>query len=234
MGQVPHYMIIGNGRVARHFCHYLSLLKIPFSHWHRPDPPARLKPLLRDATHVLALINDQAIDPFITEHLQASPAIKVHFSGALVSQMAYGAHPLMTFNTGFYTLDKYQSIPFVVDTTAPDFTTLLPGLPNHHVKLAPELKAKYHAMCVLSGNFSCLLWQKFFSALESEFHLPAKTGYTYLRQQTENLLTDYVSAFTGPLARGDVATIQKNLAALKCYPFQQIYQSFVNLKEKIS
>jgi predicted short-subunit dehydrogenase-like oxidoreductase (DUF2520 family) len=234
MRQVPHYLIIGNGRTARHFRHYLSLLNLSVSQWSRPEPKARLKELLPAATHVLILISDQAIEPFIAEHLQETAALKIHFSGALASGRAYGAHPLMTFNTGLYTLDKYRSIPFVVDAAAPPFATLLPGLPNPHETLAPELKAKYHALCVLSGNFSCLLWQKFFATLESEFHLPAATGHSYLRQQTENLLTDYATAFTGPLARGDRETIEKNLAALEGDPFQRIYQSFVELKEKIS
>lgn len=233
MRQVPQYLIVGNGRVARHFRHYFSLLNIPVLHWHRPQPALRLKELLSAATHVLLLISDQAIEPFIAEYLHNTAALRIHFSGALVSKQAHGAHPLMTFNTGLYTLDKYQSIPFVMDAAAPAFETLLPGLPNRHVTLAPELKAKYHALCVLSGNFSCLLWQKFFEALTSEFHLPADIGHAYLRQQMENLLEDYRSAFTGPLARGDTATIKKNLAALEGDPFQNIYQSFVDLKEKM-
>jgi len=234
MRQVPHYLIIGNGRVARHFIHYFSLLDISFSHWRRQQPLSLLKELLPAATHVLLLISDQAIEPFVTDNLQGSSAVMVHFSGALVSPLAHGVHPLMTFNAGLYALDKYQSIPFVVDAGAPAFASLLPGLPNPHAALAPALKAKYHALCVLSGNFSCLLWQKFFDALGSEFHLPAETGHAYLRQQTENLLEDYKSAFTGPLARGDHATIQKNLAALEGDPFRRIYQSFVDLREKTS
>ncbi|MFH1158046.1 MAG: DUF2520 domain-containing protein [Pseudomonadota bacterium] len=238
MRQVPHYLIVGNGRMARHFRHYLSLLGISSSQWNRSEPTEKLGELACAATHILLLISDGAIDPFITEHLRDIAAVKVHFSGALFSEQAYGAHPLMTFNTGLYTLDKYKSIPFVVDASAPPFETLLPGIPNSHVRLAPELKAKYHAMCVLSGNFSCLLWQKFLTALEAEFHLPAETGHAYLRQQTENLLTDYASAFTGPLARGDAATIQKNFAALEGDPFQRIYRSFVEayplIKEKSS
>ena len=229
MRQVPHYLIIGNGRVARHFRHYLSLLNLSVSQWNRSESALLLRELLPAATQILLLISDQAIEPFIAEHLRESSAVKVHFSGALASKQAYGAHPLMTFSPGLYTLDKYQSIPFVVDATAPPFATLLPGLPNSHVPLAPELKAKYHACCVLSGNFSCLLWQKFFATLEGEFHLPAATGYAYLRQQTENLLTDHASAFTGPLARGDQETILKNLKALEGDPFQRIYQSFVDL-----
>lgn len=229
MRQVPHYLIIGNGRVARHFCHYFSLLNISCTQWYRPEPVVRLQELSQAATHILILISDQAIEPLITAHLQDVTAVKIHFSGALVTPLAYGAHPLMTFNTALYTIDKYQSISFIVDATALGFETLLPGLPNPHVCLAPELKAKYHAMCVLSGNFSCLLWQKFFDTLTSEFGFPPETGQAYLRQQMENLLTDPSSAFTGPLARGDQVTIEKNLAALEGDPFKRIYQSFVEL-----
>jgi len=238
MRQVPNYLIIGNGRVAQHFRHYLSLLGITSLQWNRSESTALLRELVQTATHILILINDNAIEPFITEYLQDSSAVKVHFSGSLVSEKAYGVHPLMTFNMKLYTLDKYLSISFVVDETAPYFETLLPGIPNHHVRLSPALKEKYHAMCVLSGNFSCLLWQKFFTELESEFHLPAETGHAYLRQQMENLLTDHASAFTGPLVRGDIETIQKNLAALEGDPFQRIYQDFVEvynvIKEKES
>lgn len=234
MRQVPNYLIIGNGRVARHFRHYLSLLNIEFSVWHRAESPARLKKLAQTATHILILISDQAIEHFIDEHLQGTTAVKVHFSGALVSRKAFGAHPLMTFNTGLYTLEKYQSIPFVAD----DAGISLPGLPNKVHAIAPEMKAKYHALCVLSGNFSCLLWQKFFAAMTDEFHLPAETGQAYLRQQMENLLENSATAFTGPLARGDAETIRKNLAALDGDPFQRVYQSFVDiyplLKEKSS
>jgi predicted short-subunit dehydrogenase-like oxidoreductase (DUF2520 family) len=231
MRQVPHYLIVGNGRVARHFRHYLSLLNIAHSGWHRALSPALLPELLRPATHVLLLVSDRAIEPFAAAHLRGCAAVKVHFSGALASREAWGAHPLMTFSDGLYTLDKYLSIPFVVDEGAPGFEALLPGLPNPHARLAAALKPKYHALCVLGGNFSCLLWQKFFDALESEFRLPAAIGHAYLRQQTENLLRDPASAFTGPLARGDRETVRRNLEALAGDPFQRIYQSFVDMKE---
>lgn len=236
MPQIARYLIVGNGRVARHFRHYLALLHLPASQWHRGETLAELRERLPAATHILLLISDRAIEPFIEEHLQDTRAIKVHFSGALATQKAYGAHPLMTFNRGLYTLEKYRAIPFVVDADAPSFATLLPGLPNTHEALPVHLKAKYHAVCVLSGNFSCLLWQKFFDTLAYEFHFPPEMGRAVLRQQMENLLEDRASAFTGPLARDDRETIEKNLQALTGDPFKAIYQSFVDayplLREK--
>lgn len=228
MRQVPHYLIVGDGRVARHMAHYLGLLGLTFSQWRRADGVAALPPLLGPASHILLAITDSAIEPFVRDHLQGCAAVKIHFSGALETPLAVGAHPLSTFNTSLYDLATYRSIPFVTDEDAP--ADLLPGLPNPCLPLKHGQKAKYHAMCVLAGNFSCLLWQKFFAALPAEFGLPPETGHAYLRQLTENLLTDPAAAFTGPLARGDVETIRKNLAALDGDPFQSIYKSFVDLK----
>lgn len=223
MRQVPEYLVIGHGRVARHFLHYFSLLNISVMHWHRGMPVSELG----DAPRILVLISDRAIEAFIDEHLQDKKGIKIHFSGALVTPKAYGAHPLMTFGPELYALDKYKQIPFVVDEGAPE--NLLAGLPNPVSYLAPEKKSKYHAMCVMSGNFTCILWQKMFETLKREFHLPPDIAHLYLRQQAENLIADYKTALTGPLARGDDATIAKNIAALEGDAYQQIYQSFVNV-----
>ena len=66
----------------------------------------------------------------------------------------------------------------------------------------------------MSGNFSCLLWQKFFASLEHEFNLPPAIAFPYLIQQMNNLLHDPQAALTGPLVRNDKDTIEKNLAAL--------------------
>jgi predicted short-subunit dehydrogenase-like oxidoreductase (DUF2520 family) len=153
--------------------------------------------------------------------------IKIHFSGSLVTRKAYGAHPLMTFGPELYTLEKYLAIPFVVDEKAPLFSDLLPGLHNPNVRLSEKQKAKYHALCVMAGNFSCILWQKLFTGLGQEFGIPPHTADMYLRQQTENLLTNYQGALTGPLARGDEATIARNIRALDGDPFKKIYEAFV-------
>lgn len=233
MRQVPTYLIIGNGRVARHFQHYFALLQIPFHTWHRQESLATLYELSAQATHILLLISDGAIDAFAQEHLKDNQSILIHFSGSLVSEHVYGAHPLMSFNTGMYALAQYQAIPFILDHDAPDFASLLPGVMNQHVRLHTSLKAKYHALCVLSGNFSCLLWQKLFSSMENEFNIPHEIANAYLLQQTQNLLHDAKSALTGPLVRNDLATIEKNIASLEQDPFQEIYQSFVSCYQKI-
>lgn len=233
MRQVPHYLIIGRGRVAKHFQHYFSQLQLSHSSWHRQESLAQLHSELESTTHVLLLINDQAIAPFIAEHLQEVKAMLIHFSGSLVLDGAFGAHPLMTFNDSLYDLSQYKNIPFIIDHNAPAFADVLPGLANPHSRLHTSLKPKYHALCVLSGNVSCLLWQKLFSTLQNEFHIPAEIAHPYLQQQMQNLLLHPDTALTGPLVRRDMATITKNISALEGDAFQTIYKSVVECYQQI-
>jgi predicted short-subunit dehydrogenase-like oxidoreductase (DUF2520 family) len=233
MRQVPHYLIIGNGRVSKHFQHYFALRDTHYTVWHRQQSEHELHHALLHATHILVLISDQAIDPFIQTHLSQVKQPIMHCSGSLVTQQAYGVHPLMTFAPTLYHLERYQAISFVIDHDAPDFSILFPTLSNPHVRLLTSLKSKYHALCVLSGNFSCLLWQKLFSTLEKDFQIPAEMAHLYLSQQTENLLADAATALTGPLVRRDHQTIRKNLQALENDPFQAVYESFINCYEKL-
>jgi 2-dehydropantoate 2-reductase len=227
--QVPRYLLIGNGRVARHFSHYFSLLQIPHSTWSRHRPIEELSAQIKQATHILVLISDKAIDSFIAQYLQnVGHALVMHFSGSLLSSRAFGAHPLMTFSDDLYPLEQYLKIPFVIDHNAPDFVTLLPGLNNPHYRLNTDLKAKYHALCVLSGNLSCLLWKKLFYQFQEEFNIPEAVAHPYLLQQTQNLIANSKTALTGPLVRGDQVTIEKNLHALDADPFKELYESFIS------
>src|SRR5688572_7530362 len=102
MGQVPEldgppFGIVGDGRVARHFRHYFSLLGLSVCTWSRRAPSPPPPDALASCRTVLLLIRDDAIVPFI----EAWPALNdkrlVHFSGSLVTSAAEGAHPLMSF-----------------------------------------------------------------------------------------------------------------------------------------
>jgi len=157
------YLIIGDGRVARHFGHYLSFLGITFQQWSRSQSNSTaLASVAKKSTHVLLLISDTAIESLITDHPSLSDQCCVHFSGALVTDLAYGAHPLMTFGPEFYALEDYQQIPWIIEKEAPPFSELLPGLPNPSFSIEKDKKDYYHALCVMSNNFTTLLWQKFF------------------------------------------------------------------------
>lgn len=230
MGQVPvfsSYLVIGDGRAARHIRHYFDLEAIPFKSWHRRNPRDDLRSLAAGASHVLLLISDSAIAAFLRDHEFLEPLVRVHFSGALSINGAIGAHPLMTFASDkLYDLESYRKIPFVVES-GHELEDVLPRLQNPAFQLAPENKGLYHALCVLSGNFTVLLWEKAFREFAGKLGLPKEALLPYLRQTMENLATAGVgeSVLTGPLARGDHKTIEKNLASLKDDPYRAVYEA---------
>lgn len=225
-------MIIGRGRVARHFARYFDLLSISYTQWHRGMEHALIADMAAKASHIFLLINDDAVASFAAEHLADVSAFKIHFSGSLTTPDVYGAHPLMTFGQDLYDLETYRRIAFVIEETAPANDVLLPLLSNQMERIAIDKKPLYHALCVMAGNFSCLLWQKFFESLKGDLGLPPEIGQPYLQQQTENILRDYRTALTGPLARGDSETLNRNMAALTGDAYQDVYKSFVKAYEE--
>lgn len=231
MRQVPEYAIIGAGRMARHFRQYLHLLNIPYQQWSRKVDPAhtQLEAIIDRCNPIVILIQDGAIESFISTHPFLLDKTLVHFSGSLHTELAHSAHPLMTFSSELYSLDAYQKIPFVIENNRLSMNDLLPGLNNPSFKISSELKAFYHAMCVIGGNFTAILWQKFFTELETVFKIPKEAAYPYLNQVCVNLQKNLAEALTGPLVRKDEITIKANLQALENDPFQKVYQAFLGV-----
>lgn len=235
---MTHYAILGGGRLARHMRHYLTLLGLPVSAWSRdgavdvnthstPNPRARLEATVQPASHVLLLVSDGAIADLISRYPFLHQKTLVHCSGALSIPGVAGAHPLMTFGHELYVLEQYQKIPFMVDQ-GHDFSSLLPGLRNPHFPVRLEDKPRYHALCVMAGNFSQILWQAASDGFAA-MGLPPETLAPYLQQVVHNFVANPGAALTGPLSRGDVNTIRRNLNALNGDPLQPVYQAFVEL-----
>ena len=99
MGQVPkidsQYLIVGSGQMARHFDHYLNLLKISHQCWaRRSSTQQQLHQLLDQHRRILLLITDSQIEDF-ARHLPLLPdRILIHFSGSLVTPLAFGGRIL--------------------------------------------------------------------------------------------------------------------------------------------
>jgi 2-dehydropantoate 2-reductase len=237
MRQVPAldaapFGIVGDGRVARHFLHYFNLLGLSVRAWSRRVPAAGPIEALAPCRTVLLLIRDAEIVSFIDLWPGLREKRLVHFSGSLATHAAEGAHPLMTFSHDLYDLATYRSIPFVLDSDGTPFDELLPGLPNPSFTIPASDRPYYHALCVMAGNFSTILWLKLFDELQGRFGIPASAARPYLAQMTTNLLADASQALTGPLARRDVETIGANLAALEGDPFHAVYAAFVRAYDR--
>jgi predicted short-subunit dehydrogenase-like oxidoreductase (DUF2520 family) len=85
---------------------------------------------------------------------------------------------------------------------------------------------------VLGGNFSTLLWSKVLSDFSERLGLPAETLGPYMSQVCRNVLQSGGAALTGPLQRGDVGTIRRDLEALRGDPFAEVYRAFVTISDR--
>ena len=230
---MPKYLIVGDGRMATHFNHYLIQRNLAVRQWSRRkgnEASLEVEALdLRDGDVVLLLIRDDAIVPFIEQRLWLTDDGRqlVHFSGSLVTPLATGCHPLMTFGEEPFDRATYEGITFVCEKGRARFNELFPELPNPHHEIDPELKPLYHSLCVMSGNFTVLLWQKMFNELETRLGVPRSAALPYLRQIARNLETDPARALTGPIQRKDFQSLARNQAALAGDPFQIVFESFV-------
>jgi predicted short-subunit dehydrogenase-like oxidoreductase (DUF2520 family) len=232
-----NYAIVGGGRLARHFSEYFHLLAIDHSCWTRdrsssfnsfdsPDAEQRLRKSIDSADRVLLLVSDSAIALLLKQYPFLHEKQLIHCSGALSFPGVTGAHPLMTFADELYDLNTYRSVPFMCET-GHCFSDTFPALPNPHFVISIEDKARYHALCVMSGNFSQILWKGVSDRFEQQFELPASSLHPYLQQVADNFMQAPEAALTGPLVRNDQATVTRNIDALDEDHLQDLYQAFV-------
>lgn len=227
------YLIIGNGKVARHFHYYFDLLQIPYSTYHYREPQSKLNASLKESSHILVLIKDSVIDNFIEKYLPYNnPQFTIlHFSGSLSSQYATAAHPLMTFANELYSLDKYLQIPFICEESGKPFNLLLPGLSNYHVFIPRSKMAYYHALCVVANNFTTILWQDVAKKMQINLNIEFDLLKPILQQTMGNISTHIQESLTGPFARNDLTTMENNLNALRQDDLQIIYNAFISYHE---
>ena len=238
MRQVPDknnqysYLIVGNGRLSKHFQHYFSLKKISYKVWTRNSEES-FQSIGQSAKSVLVLIKDDEIQNFLDNNHKKLSNDKtwIHCSGMLSTNLAESAHPLMTFTDELYSIEKYESIIFITEKGRKSFKELFPELKNPNYEIESSEKILYHAFCVLSGNFTTMIWQFFFDYLKSK-NIPESAAYLYLTTITDNLKNN-TAPLTGPIQRNDKNTIQKHLESLKDHPARNIYISFLEAYDKM-
>lgn len=219
------YLLIGSGRVARHLAHYFHLSNINFASWDRSQDPHALARKVSLSTHVLLAISDSALEGFYRQHLEGLDKTVVHFSGAHHFEGMISAHPLMTFGPELYELEFYKKIHFML-TGVDSLNLALPGLNNPFSVISVSDKARYHAYCVLGGNFVTLLVSKMLFGF-ADLNVPPEAAQIYLEKILANTLAAPTKALTGPLIRKDAETVRANLNSLEGDPYLLIYQSFL-------
>lgn len=226
------YLIVGNGRLSKHFQYLFAIKNISFKLWFKGSNES-FELLCKEAEKILVLIKDDEIVNFIESNksLADQKLIWIHCSGMLSTPLAESAHPLMTFTEKLYDSEVYDSIPFITEINRLTFKELFPDLNNPSYQIASQCKNLYHAFSVMSGNFTTILWQNFFNYLTSR-DIPQSTAYAYLNGIIYNLKNDNFP-LTGPIQRNDVNTIYKHLEALENNPFRNVYISFLEVNDQM-
>ncbi len=227
---MKRYLVIGSGRWATHLQKSLVLAGLPHAQWARKShSELDLEKKLQTATHVWLAISDQALFEWV-RRLADFKGVILHSSGALEIPGAHSVHPLMSFGPELYADSFYSTYAFVT-TSQSSKETLIPGLANLFVRITSEQKVFYHALCVLAGNGSVLLWQKFFSEMKN-LGIPFVVSSIYTRRILENLLQAPKTALTGPLVRNDQITLNKDLEAIQDDPFGPVLATLIDAYRK--
>jgi predicted short-subunit dehydrogenase-like oxidoreductase (DUF2520 family) len=194
------------------------------------------RPLWLDRADVVLLaVRDDALDPLVRELARGSPRrsqLYLHLSGALTSRVLAplarkGArvgsfHPLMTVaRDPNQAAAQFRGATFALEGDAAAvragrrLTLALGGVP---VVVRAAARPAYHAGAVFASNFVV-------AALAAAEDLLVRCGMT--RRTARGALAPLarasvesaaavgpVAALTGPISRGDVATVRRHLAAL--------------------
>lgn len=220
------YGLIGNGRISKHLQHYFKLLGLEYILWDRSQ---KLRPeeTLKKSTFNLVCISDDAIEGFLKKYPTLNEKPCIHFSGALTINLAQGFHPHCNFTQHLYDQDFYPRIPFVIEKGEYTFKYIFPSFENPHFEIDSQNRAKYHALCVMAGNFPTMLWSEISKNYEF-LNLPKDFFFPYIENIVREYQRDPNNALTGPFVRKDINTIEKNLSSLEGSTLKKIYQAFKN------
>ena len=185
-----------------------------------------------DAELIFITTPDDAIPKVVAELKWRPGQMVVHCSGAdsvdvLEPARKSGAlvgtfHPLQTFANVTRAIENMSGSTFALEgdpKLLPILRQMATDLEGHWIELKPGDKVLYHAAAVMACNYfvtlvklSTDLWQTFGVSSEQ-----ATQALVPLLQGTVNNLEKIglPNCLTGPVARGDIGTISKHIAALK-------------------
>jgi len=176
-----------------------------------------------EADVVLLTVPDGAIAE-AAARVQGTPVL-LHCSGACRVDVlrpyrpAGSLHPLMTFPGPEVALPDLTGVPAAVagDSAAVAAATSVATSLGMRPFLVPGDRRLYHASAVMAGNFATVLLAEAARVLTAA-GVPAAEAPSILAplavQSLRNASDDPSTALTGPVARGDEATIERHRRAL--------------------
>jgi len=186
-----------------------------------------------DIADVVFITTPDAVIPQIASELQWHKGqCVVHCSGAdsaetLQPARQMGAntgvfHPLQTLASVKQAISNIPGSTFAIEAEEPLLTTLKEMAEALHcrwIELKAEDKVIYHAAAVIASNYLVTL-VKLADDLWETFGIPREQATQALLPLLKGTLNNIENvgipqALTGPIARGDIETVKKHLAALQ-------------------
>lgn len=186
-----------------------------------------------DSCDIIFITTPDSVIPEIAKIIQWHTGQSViHCSGAdsaavLEPARLMGAavgvfHPLQTFAAVPQAIANLPGSTFAIEAEEPLLTTLkamAEALKCRWVVLKAEDKAVYHAAAVIASNYLVTL-VKLADDLWQTFGIPREQATQALLPLLKGTLANIESvgipqALTGPIARGDVATVKKHISVLQ-------------------
>lgn len=224
-----HYLVVGNGRMATHWAAYLDMLGKPSLRWSRATHDEKsLATSLGAAQQVFLAISDDSLESFHDRNLKDFAGPVYHFSGCHLSDTMKTCHPLMTFGTTLYESDVYRGMTLVLESGDTEGERLFSEFPNPVVSIPAESKPLYHALCVMSCNFPQIVWADTVRQF-GELGIGTDALHPLLSATLENSLNIPGGSITGPLARNDQLTMEKNIQSLQSEQEKELYRSFAKM-----
>ena len=198
LGMKSHqFTILGRGKAGRAIADALAGAAALDSHFADPEGP------------VLLALPDGAI----AEHSARFPGRCAHLSGSLHIDGVPSLHPLTSFDGA---ASDWRGVPLAVTGEPPkvvlDTFVSLGFVP---FCLPGELKPLYHACAVMASGHAAALWLAADSMLkEAGIYLPGRGLPGLTKAALHNAAELGSAGVTGPFARGDEETIQRDAQAL--------------------
>lgn len=158
------------------------------------------------------------------------PAVAFHCSGfhpaailRPLSQMGWqcaSVHPVLSFASAESAVERFPGTPYGIEGDAGAVSTLqsiLAAIGGVCFPVAGERKALYHAAAVFANNFTVVLQaiaREAWHASGVPAELTERIHAALLRATAENVIALGANAITGPAARGDVAVVDAQAAAV--------------------
>ncbi len=223
-----HILIAGDGPVARALANALAAAGEVTSRWRRGDP----RPTAAAEIAIVA-VRDAAISAVATQ-LMALGAVErrsilLHCAGVLPPEEAFRGLPVAGIGL-LHPLRALVGDPDEAHLAGTVFgvagdalgvktaTELVEGLGGRPLPLGREALARYHAAAALASNHPLALVDQAVDLLV-ELGLDRATATSSLAELVASMAHNLIAqglprALTGPIARGDVATIARHWAAL--------------------